>query len=70
MDELTKNDIIDIIEITKQFKQNPCSQLLKGSILASCFLSPQHAHAYLLNLPHTASVLASLVFPMVSILPR
>lgn len=49
INDLNRDDLESVLHVADKLKQHPNSQLLKDKVIASCFLKPPPALAYLLK---------------------
>lgn len=47
--DLNKDEIMYLIQMAAEFEKHPNRELLKGKIVATLFLNPQHAHVSVLR---------------------
>ena len=55
IDDISRDEILDLIERARYFEEHPDHKILDGKVVATLFLNPLPAHALVLKLPSTAS---------------
>ena len=53
IDDISREEIIDLIERARFFEEHPNHKVLDGKVVATLFLSPPHVHASASRPPST-----------------